>query len=112
MSDLRWVPVCGVDELVPGRGVAAYVDGRQIALFRLMPENEVLAISNRDPFSNANVLSRGIVGSRGKAVVVASPMYKQHFDLRAGRSIEHPGVAVETFSTRIADGLVEVGVRP
>jgi nitrite reductase (NADH) small subunit len=110
MSGLRWIPVCTLDDLVPERGVAALVEGRQIALFRVMPENEVLAIANRDPFSNANVLARGIVGSLGDTVVVASPMYKQHFDLRAGRSIEDPDIAVETFPTRVAGGLVEIGV--
>jgi NAD(P)H-dependent nitrite reductase small subunit len=110
MSGLRWVPVCALDDLVPERGVAALVEGRQIALFRVMPENEVLAIANRDPFSNANVLARGIVGSVGDTLVVASPMYKQHFDLRVGRSIEDPDIAVETFPTRVAHGLVEIGV--
>jgi len=112
MSDLHWVPVCALDELVPQRGAAALIGGRQIALFRLMPEDEVLAIANEDPFSEANVMARGIVGSIGDAVVVASPMYKQHFDLRAGRSIEDPDVVVETFPTRVAGGLVEIGVRP
>jgi nitrite reductase (NADH) small subunit len=102
--------VCELEDLVPERGVAALVEGRQIALFRVMPENEVLAIANRDPFSNANVLARGIVGSVGDTVVVASPMYKQHFDLRAGRSLEDPDITVETFPTRIARGLVEIGV--
>ena len=112
MTAPRWVPVCALDDLVPERGAAALVEGRQIALFRVMPENEVLAIANRDPFSKANILARGIVGSVGDAVVVASPMYKQHFDLRAGRSIEDPDVAVETFPTRISRGLVEIGVTP
>jgi nitrite reductase (NADH) small subunit len=112
MSDLRWVPVCELDDLVPDRGAAALVEGKQIALFRLMPQNDVLAIANRDPFSNANVLARGIVGSVGDTVVVASPMYKQHFDLRAGHSIEHPDIAVDTFLTRVTGGLVEIGVTP
>jgi nitrite reductase (NADH) small subunit len=110
MSDLRWVAVCELDDLVPQRGVAALLEGRQIALFRVMPEDEVLAIANRDPFSQANVLARGIVGSVGDTVVVASPMYKQHFDLRAGRSIEDPDLAVDTFRTRVCRGVVEIGL--
>jgi NAD(P)H-dependent nitrite reductase small subunit len=110
MNDPRWVPVCELVDLVPQRGVAALVEGRQIALFRLLPENEVLAIANRDPFSEASVLARGIVGSVGDTVVVASPMYKQHFDLRAGRSVEDPSVAVDTFRTRVRGGVVEIGL--
>ena len=112
MSQLRWVVVCELEDLVPERGAAALVEGRQVALFRLTPENEVLAVDNHDPFSRANVLSRGIVGSVGDTVVVASPMYKQHFDLRAGRSIEDPEVTVDTFPTRVCHGRVEVGVTP
>jgi nitrite reductase (NADH) small subunit len=102
------VAVCALADLVPERGAAALVEGRQIALFRVMPDDEVLAIANRDPFSQANVMARGIVGSVGDTLVVASPMYKQHFDLRAGRSIEDPEVAVDTFRTRVSRGLVEI----
>ncbi len=110
MNDQRWVPVCELEDLIPQRGVAALVEGRQIALYRVMPDNEVLAIANRDPFSEANVLARGIVGSVGDAVVVASPMYKQRIDLRLGRSVEDPTVVVETFRTRVCRGVVEVGL--
>ncbi|MEV0041717.1 nitrite reductase (NAD(P)H) small subunit, partial [Streptomyces sp. NPDC050804] len=45
---------------------------------------EVYAVDNRDPFSGAYVLSRGLLGSRGAVPVVLSPMYKQAFDLRTG----------------------------
>ena len=58
-----WVPVCRVDQLSVDVGVAALVGGQQVALFRLDVE-EIRAISNLDPYSRANVLSRGIVGSR------------------------------------------------
>jgi len=68
-----WVPVCGYDVLLPERGVAVLVDGEQIALFRLA-DGTVRAVGNRDPFSGAYVLSRGIVGSRGDVPTVASPM--------------------------------------
>src|SRR5882762_6743378 len=71
-----WVPVCGYDVLLPERGVAVLVDGEQIALFRLA-DGTVRAVGNRDPFSGAYVLSRGIVGSRGDVPTVASPMLKQ-----------------------------------
>ena len=42
------------------------------------------AIGNYDPASDANVLARGIVGDIGGEIVVASPIYKQHFSLRHG----------------------------
>ena len=72
-STSTWLDVCPLDVLVPNRGVCALVDGRQVALFRTGLDDEVLAVSNYDPFSKANVLSRGIIGSRGERVKVASP---------------------------------------
>src|SRR5205809_290254 len=50
----QWVTVCPVSALLPGRGVAAMVDGTQVALFRV--DDDVLAVSNYDPFSGANVI--------------------------------------------------------
>lgn len=102
-----WVPVCRLDRLRVDVGVAALVEGEQVAVFRLDVE-EVQAIGNLDPYSRANVLSRGIVGSRGEAVFVASPMYKQPFDLRTGRCLDDPEVSVPTFDVRVVDGVVHV----
>ena len=59
-----WVAICRYDDLLPERGAAALVDGEQVALFRTY-EGEVFAVSNYDPFSEAYVMSRGIVGSKG-----------------------------------------------
>ncbi|MEV5239163.1 nitrite reductase small subunit NirD [Streptomyces cinnamoneus] len=82
-----WTAVCGYDDLLPGRGVTVLVDGRQVALFRDRG-GEVYAVDNRDPFSGAHVISRGIIGSRGGVPVVVSPMYKQVFDLRSGACLD------------------------
>jgi nitrite reductase (NADH) small subunit len=102
-----WVPVCRMDQLSVDVGVAALVGGEQVALFRLDVE-EIRAIGNLDPYSRANVLSRGIVGSRGEAVFVASPMYKQPFDLGTGRCLDDPAVSVPTFDVRVVAGVVHV----
>ena len=67
-------------------------------------------LSNYDPFSEAFVLSRGIVGSRGDVPKVASPVYKQSFDLRTGVCLEDPSVTVATFPVRVVDGRVTVGL--
>lgn len=108
-SDATWETVCRLDVLVPERGVAALVGGVQVALF-LLSDGTLAAIGNFDPFSKANVLSRGIVGSRGDAPTVASPMYKQVFDLRTGTCLDDPDVAVPTYRARVRDGRVEVSV--
>ncbi|HXC57954.1 MAG TPA: nitrite reductase (NAD(P)H) small subunit, partial [Steroidobacteraceae bacterium] len=52
--------VCALDEILDGAGVCALIDGEQVALLRV--GDEVFALENRDPFSEANVISRGLTG--------------------------------------------------
>jgi nitrite reductase (NADH) small subunit len=103
------IVVCRYADLVPERGVAALVGDRQVALFRTF-DGAVYALGNTDPFSGANVLSRGIVGSRGDVPTVASPMYKQVFDLRDGRCLDDPAVGVASYAVTVVDGMVMVDV--
>lgn len=102
-----WVQVCRVDALPLDRGAAALIDDRQVALFRLA-SGDVYAVGHRDPFSDANVMARGLVGTRGDVPTVASPVYKQVFDLRTGRCLDDESVALGSWSVRIVDGIVEV----
>ncbi len=100
--------VCRVDAIPVERGVAALVDGLAVAVFRTH-DGQVFALSNVDPFSGASVLSRGIVGSRGDAPVVSSPMYKQAFDLRTGACLDDDSVSVPAYDAAVVDGVVLVG---
>lgn len=95
----RWHQVCRYDDLLPERGVCALVEGVQVAIFRTF-DGELFALSNFDPFSGAYVIARGIVGTRGGISTVASPMYKQVFDLRTGRCLDDGQVALPTFRIR------------
>lgn len=108
MAALQWVDVCALGDLAVDRGVCAAIDGDQIAIFRVSGYSELFAISNIDPFSGVAVLARGLVGDADGAPKVASPLYKQTFDLRTGRCLEDPSVAVRTFSVRLRAGRVEV----
>jgi nitrite reductase (NADH) small subunit len=110
VEKIPWVDVCDVDDLVPDRGACALVGPYQVAVFRVAPHGELYALSNFDPFSGSYVLSRGIVGSKGDALKVASPVYKQSFDLRTGQCLDDPSVAVMTFPVREVDGRVLVGM--
>lgn len=103
----EWVAVCQLDDIVPNTGVCALVGGRQVAVFRL-DNNRVYAIDNYDPFSRANVLSRGIVGELKGGLVVASPVYKQHFSLTSGKCLEDPGVRVRVYPVRLDGPMVLV----
>jgi nitrite reductase (NADH) small subunit len=99
---IQWQSVCERDDLVAGSGVCALVGNEQVALFYLPQEQrQVYALANRDPIGNANVLSRGLVGDIGERLVVASPLYKQHFDLVTGECLEEEGVQVEVYNVRM-----------
>jgi nitrite reductase (NADH) small subunit len=106
----QWITVCRFDELIPERGVAALVDGAPVAVFRTH-QGTLYALSNVDPFSRASVLSRGIVGDREGRATVASPIYKQVFELATGICLDDPGVSVPTYPIRVVDGVVEVAAR-
>ena len=106
----QWVDVCSVDYLIPNSGVCALVDQQQVAIF-YMPEDEaVYAINNYDPFSNINVLSRGLIGDINGEPMVSSPIYKQHFSLKTGVCLDDETVKVEAYAIRIESGRVEVNL--
>ncbi|WP_322527884.1 nitrite reductase (NAD(P)H) small subunit [Salinicola sp. LHM] len=59
---------------------------------------ELYAVDNHDPFSGANVIGRGIVGDLKGELVVASPIYKQHFRLTDGQCLEDATRRLRTWS--------------
>jgi assimilatory nitrate reductase catalytic subunit len=103
------VRVCRLEDIVPDSGVCALVGGEQVAVFRV--GDEVHAVGNGDPFSRASVLSRGIVGDLGGELVVASPVYKQHFSLLTGRCLEDGAVRIPVYAARVEEGAVMVEPR-
>ncbi|GIG39760.1 nitrite reductase small subunit NirD [Cellulomonas phragmiteti] len=124
-----WLTVCRLEDLPRERGVAALVPDEvdaapvltQVALFRLL-DDTVLAVQHHDPFSDAHVLARGIVGTRRvddqDVPTVASPMHKQVFDLRTGTCLDPAGkqpVAgrspdLRTWPVQVVDGDVRLAV--
>ncbi|SMY31977.1 Nitrite reductase (NADH) small subunit [Photobacterium andalusiense] len=104
----QWITVCNENDLFLDAGVCALVNGHQIALFLCGHNNSLYAINNYDPIGKANVLSRGIVGSLNGTVVVASPLYKQHFCLESGQCVERAETLVPTYPVRRYNGNVQV----
>ena len=99
--------ICTQSDLVEDSGVCALINEEQIAIFYIPnSEQKVFAISNWDPIGKANVLSRGIIGDLGGKIVVASPLYKQHFDLNSGECLEDENESVKTYSILLEDGKV------
>jgi nitrite reductase (NADH) small subunit len=106
----QWEDVCALDDIVPWTGVCALLAGRQVAVVRT--GDAVYALDNLDPFSRAFVLSRGIVGDRGGIPKIASPIFKQTFDLRTGQCLEKPEVRVPTHEVRVERGRILVNREP
>lgn len=109
-SRTTWEPLCLLDDLVPQSGVVAWLRGTQIALFYLpeQSDQQLFAIANRDPESGANVIGRGLVGHLRGELVVASPLYKQHFRLRDGACLEDSQQQLQVWPVRLNGEQVEV----
>lgn len=106
---MTFTPICAVDDILPNTGVAARVGDRHVAVFRI-DADRFHAIDNIDPRSGASVLARGLVGNLGERIVVASPLYKNHFDLNTGECLEAPEQSVRAHAVRIQDGRVFVAL--
>ena len=107
-----WQAVCSQHDLVHDSGVVVWLDGAQVALFYLpTAEGQTLfAIDNHDPQSGANVIGRGLIGSLKGDLVVASPIYKQHYRLHDGSCLEYPQQPLRVWPVRLNAGVVELGL--
>jgi len=105
-----WVDVCSVDDLIPHSGVCALVEETQVAIFYMPEDNAVYAINNFDPFSLINILSRGLIGDSKGEPMVASPIYKQRFNLKTGICLDDETVKVDSYGVRIEASRVEVNL--
>ncbi|MBC9251620.1 nitrite reductase small subunit [Pseudomonas alcaligenes] len=110
---LQWRPLCSRADLVANSGVVAWVDGAQVALFYLPEQTQgkqLYAVDNRDPQSGANVIGRGIIGSLAGDLVIAAPLYKQHYRLEDGTCLEYPEQQLRTWPVRLQGDTVEIGL--
>lgn len=112
LPENQWVDVCNLDDITPNTGAGALIAGQSVALFRVGNEKRIYALSNKDPFSQANVMARGIIGDLQGERVIASPIYKQHFSLATGRCLEDKDQKLSVFPTKIENGRVWVGAVP
>jgi nitrite reductase (NADH) small subunit len=108
----RWQTVCNRADLVPNSGVVAWVTNIQVALFYLPGEagEQLFAVQNHDPLAQANVIGRGIIGHLGGDLVIASPLYKQHYRLEDGTCLEFPEQQLRVWPVRLQGDVVEIGL--
>ncbi|QUM78160.1 nitrite reductase small subunit NirD [Moritella sp. 24] len=103
-----WTQVIAKDKLTPDAGVCALVNGKQVAIFFDRKTDQLFAIDNYCPASQANVLSRGLITSVKDVLTVSSPLYKEHFSLTTGECLENETLSVPVYEVRVTDGMVEV----
>lgn len=104
----KWLDICSLTDIVPGTGVCALVNDKQIALFRPRADEVVFAIDNMDPFAHSNVLSRGLICEHNDALWVASPLKKQRFNLTTGECLEDKTKSISAYKVKVKDGVVAV----
>jgi nitrite reductase (NADH) small subunit len=107
-SNTTWTDICPVNDLTPDAGICALYNKQQVAIFLCKQTNSVYAVGNYDPFGKANVLSRGIIGSTADITYVASPLYKQRFNLATGECLDSEDHNIKTFNVRIENEQVQL----
>lgn len=118
------IDICALSDLSIERGAAALLGDAQVAVFRLV-DDSVRACQQRDPYSGANVLSRGLIGSHeltgegeeSEQLVptLASPMYKQAWNLDTGAVLDAGGgekLPIAVHDAEVRDGRVLVATTP
>lgn len=118
-EETTMIDVCALEDLLPERGAAALLGDRQVAVFRL-EDGGVRAVQQRDPYSGANVLARGIIGSHdlGDGAVVptlTSPLYKQVWDVDSGAVLDAAGgedLPIDVHDAEVRGGRVLVAPAP
>ncbi len=103
-----WKTICKKEDLTPNTGLCALLNGEQVAVFYSGKEESLYAVSNYDPFGKANVLSRGLMGSVGEELFVASPLYKQKFSLKTGQCLDDDSVQLKTYAVRLENGEIQL----
>ncbi|MFT5756517.1 MAG: nitrite reductase (NADH) small subunit [Alteromonadaceae bacterium] len=112
-----WLTICNIADIAKNTGVCADFNGKQVAIFHIQTTGDddtirgvsaVKAVCNRDPFSQANVLSRGLITEKERQYYVASPLLKQEFCLDTGQCQQDNSIVITTYKSRIDGDLVQL----
>ena len=108
-KELEWHDACVIDDVAPGSGLAVSVGDEQIAIVRTQG-GFLAALSNFDPFSQAFVIARGVVGDGAGVPKIASPIYRQSFCLETGECLEDRNVRLAVFPVRVCNGRIQIAL--
>ena len=109
----NWIDICALTEIPRNTGVCAEHQGKQVAVFHILASRNnaqslIKAVSNFDPFSKANVLSRGLITETENRYCIASPLLKQQFCLDSGVCKQDENIFIDTYESRIHNGFVQL----
>ncbi len=110
-KEKEWNDVCHINDIPSMSGVCALHQEHQVAIFNLNKvgdNGEIRSISNFDPISKANVLSRGIVAEIDGRIVVSSPLLKQYFCLKTGECLQDESMNIPVYPVRIKNSRVQL----
>ncbi|MFS2223777.1 nitrite reductase large subunit NirB [Pantoea sp. B65] len=105
-----WSALCQLQDIPAQAGIGARLGRQRIALFRF--GEQIFALDDLEPGSNASVMSRGILGDTGGEAMVVSPLYKQRFRLRDGQSLDQPDLQLRCWPVKLENGMVLVASTP
>lgn len=105
-----WIKVCAADEIPENGGEAAFVNGKQYAIFNFTRRNEWYATDNMCPHKMQMALSRGMIGSQEDEPKVACPYHKKTFSLKTGNCLSGENYSIRTYSVKIENGFVYIKV--
>jgi nitrite reductase (NADH) small subunit len=108
-NEFEWHDACVIDDVAPGSGLAVAVGDEQIAIVRTH-DGFLAALSNFDPFSQAFVIARGMVGEYANAPTITSPIYLQSFYLETGECLEDRNTKLSVFPVRVWDGQIQIAL--
>ncbi len=104
----QWTNICQFQDLTPNTGICAIFEEEHVAIFYCQRTEQLYAVNNFDPIAKASVLSRGIMASLQGEMYVASPLYKQHFNLHTGECLEEPEYQLKTYAVRLKNEQVQL----
>jgi nitrite reductase (NADH) small subunit len=114
MNTHRWIRITAPENIPPREGRAVLIGDREIALFNLGPSPEpgagdrFLATDNQCPHQGGPLCDGIVTGSS-----VVCPLHAWKINLASGE-VERPAHGkdhcVQTYPTRIEDGVIVVGI--
>lgn len=103
-SAVRFVPICGLDELPVGLGRSFDVGGHPVAVFRTRG-GKVFAVASRCPHKGAPLADGMLAGEQ-----VVCPYHAFRYQADTGECDQPNACAVTTYPVEVAGETVSVGV--